>query len=210
VASKDAILREPGARYIDFLVPGLIGMGIMGNGIWGMGFAVVDARRRKLLKRIVATPMPRYLYLASFLGFRLILLPVEVAVPVVFGALVFGVPVRGAIWDLVLLALLGSFAFSAIGLALAARPRTIEAAAGLMNVVMMPMWLLSGIFFSSERFPAVVQPLIRVLPLTALIDALRANMLQGTALVHLLPQAASLAVWTVVCFAGALASFRWR
>ncbi len=210
VGSSDRLLREPGSRYIDFLVPGLLGMNLMGSAIWGMGFAIVDARRKKLIKRLVATPMPRHYYLLSFVLSRLVLLVVEVAAVLGFGWLAFGVPVRGAIADLALLCVLASLSFSALGLLIASRVRTIEAASGLMNCVMMPMWIVSGVFFSAQRFPDAVQPLIKALPLTAIIDALRANMLQGAGLAQVAPQIGVLAAWLVVCFAVALKLFRWR
>jgi ABC-2 type transport system permease protein len=210
VASADRLLREPGSRYIDFLIPGLLGMNLMGSAIWGMGFAIVDARRKKLMKRLVATPMPRHYYLLSFVLSRLLLLVVEVAVLLGFGVLVFGVPVRGSLASLMALCVLGSLSFSALGLLIASRAQTIEAASGLMNTVMMPMWIVSGVFFSSERFPALVQPVIKALPLTAAIDALRANILQGAGLAHLLPQMGVLAAWLVGCFVLALKLFRWR
>ena len=210
IPDSDQIMREPGSRYIDFLIPGLIGMGIMGNSIWGPGFSIVDARRKKLLKRIVATPMPKHYYLLSFLLWRMILLPVDVGVPLGFGVLVFGIPLRGPFVALVGTCVLATLAFSAAGLLIASRVRTIEAASGLMNLSMVPMWILSGVFFSSQRFPDQVQPVIKALPLTALIDALRANMLQGAGLAQMAPQAAVLGAWLVVCFGLALRLFRWR
>ncbi|MGO9012738.1 MAG: ABC transporter permease [Bryobacteraceae bacterium] len=210
VATATQFMREPGSRYIDFLVPGLLGMNLMGSAIWGMGFAIVDARRKKLMKRLVATPMPRHYYLLSFLLSRLLLLVVEVGVLLGFGALVFGVPVRGSLLDLMVLCVLGSLSFSALGLLIASRARTIEAASGLMNTVMMPMWIVSGVFFSAQRFPEFVQPIIKGLPLTAAIDALRMNMLQGTSLAQLTPQMGVLAGWLIVCFGLALKLFRWR
>ncbi|HTX38030.1 MAG TPA: ABC transporter permease [Bryobacteraceae bacterium] len=210
VATSDRLLREPGSRYIDFLIPGLLGMNLMGSAIWGMGFAIVDARRKKLMKRLVATPMPRHYYLLSFVFSRLLLLVVEVGVLLGFGALAFGVPLRGSLIDLMALCVLGSLSFSALGLLIASRARTIEAASGLMNTVMMPMWIVSGVFFSAQRFPAIVQPAIKALPLTAAIDALRMNILQGAGLAQLMPQLGVLAGWLVVCFVLALKLFRWR
>ena len=210
VAARDQMMREPGSRYIDFLLPGLLGLGLMGNGIWLTGFPIVDARRKKLLKRLVATPMPRHYYLLSFLLFRLVLLVVEVGVLLGFGVWLFGVPVRGSFFSFAAICVLGSLAFNAIGLLIASRPRTIEAASGLMNVTMMPMWVLSGVFFSSQRFPDAVQPLVKALPLTAVIDALRLNMLQGGTLAQAAPQMGVLGVWLVAAFALALKWFRWR
>ena len=210
VASRDLLVREPGSRYIDFLIPGLLGMNLMGSAIWGIGFAIVDARRKNLLKRLIATPMPRHYYLLSFLLSRLLLLVLEVGVLLGFGALVFRVPARGSLFDLVVLCVIGSLSFSALGLLIASRARTIEAASGMMNLVMMPMWVASGVFFSAQRFPAAVQPIIKVLPLTAVIDALRANMLQGANLSRVAPQLSVLTVWLMVCFTLALKLFRWR
>jgi ABC-type multidrug transport system permease subunit len=210
VAATDRFLREPGSRYIDFLVPGLLGMNLMGSAIWGMGFTIVDSRRKKLMKRLAATPMPRHYYLLSFLLSRLGLLVVEVGVVLGFGALVFGVPLRGSLPQLLLLCMLGSLSFSALGLLIASRARTIEAVSGLMNFVMMPMWIVSGVFFSAQRFPDAVQPIIKALPLTAIINALRLNMLQGAPLSQLTPQIGVLAAWLVVCFTVALSVFRWR
>jgi ABC-2 type transport system permease protein len=210
VPTGDELVREPGARYIDFLVPGLVGLGIMSNAIWGLGFSIVDSRRRKLMKRLVATPMPRSYYLMSFLFWRMMILVVEVGVPVGFGALAFGVPVRGRLFDMVVICVVASLAFSALALLIACRARTIEGVSGLMNLVQVPMWILSGVFFSAERFPDAVQPLISGLPLTATIDALRAHMLQGATLIQVAPQIGTLVAWLVVCFTLALKRFRWR
>ena len=210
VASSDRLMREPGSRYIDFLVPGLLGMNLMGSAMWGLGFAIVDARRKKLMKRLVATPMPRHYYLLSFVLARLLLLVVEVGVLLGFGAWVFQVPVRGSMLDFAVLCVLGSLAFSAMGLLIASRAQTIEAASGLMNAVMMPLWIVSGVFFSSQRFPGALQPVIRALPLTAVIDALRAHMLQGANLAQMAPQLGVLGIWMLVCFTLALKLFRWR
>jgi len=210
VGANDRLMREPGSRYVDFLIPGLLGMNLMGSAIWGMGFAIVDSRRKKLMKRLVATPMPRHYYLLSFLLSRLLLLVVEVGFLLSFGTLVFGVPLRGSLVELALLCVLGSLAFCALGLLIASRARTIEAVSGLMNLVMMPMWIVSGVFFSAQRFPAFAQPIIKALPLTAAIDALRMNMLQGAGLAQLTSQWGVLVVWLVVCFSLALKLFRWR
>lgn len=210
VPTEDRLMREPGSRYIDFLLPGLLGMNLMGSSIWGLAFGVVDARRKKLLKRLIATPMPRHEYLVSFLLSRLVMLVVEVAILLGFGVQVFHVPVRGSPGSLAVLCVLGSLAFSSLGLLIASRVRTIEAVSGLTNAVMMPMWILSGVFFSAQRFPDLLRPVIRALPLTAIIDALRANMLQGAGLGELWPEMAVLGAWLLVCFSLAVKLFRWR
>ncbi len=210
VASQNELVHETGARYIDFVVPGLLGMNLMGSAIWGMGFAIVEARQKKLLKRMVASPMPRWQYMTSFLLSRLVMLVIEVVVFVSFARLAFGVPIRGSLLDLGLICLITSLAFSALGLLVASRAKTMEAASGLMNLVMLPMWILSGVFFSATRFPAVIQPFVRALPLTAAIDALRSNMLQGIGLNHLLMPVGILLAWLVVPFAVTVKIFRWR
>jgi len=208
--ATEELVREPGSRYIDFLVPGLLGMNLMGGGIWGLGFSIVDARRRNLLKRLAASPMAKWEYLLAFLLSRLVMLCLEVLVFVGFAVLVFGVPLRGSLAQLGALCLLASMSFSALGLLIASRVRTIEAVSGLMNFVMLPMWVLSGIFFSAERFPDAVQPFIRILPLTAVIEALRGNMLQGLSLVQLNWQIAVMMGWLILGFSIALWLFRWR
>ena len=203
-------ITEPGARYVDFLVPGLIGMNLMGSGLWGLGFTVVIARSRKLLKRFAATPMRRSHYLLSFMLSRLVFLLLEVAAVVVFAWLVFGFTVRGSWLSLMVITLLGGFTFSGIGLLVAARPTTIEGVSGLMNFIMLPMWLLSGIFFSSERFPQILQPFIKALPLTALISVLRSLMNEGAPLSSNWMQISILLAWLLISFVVALKIFRWQ
>jgi ABC-2 type transport system permease protein len=210
LTATNELVHEKGSRYIDFVVPGLLGMNLMGSAMWGLGFSIVDGRQKKLLKRMVASPMPRWQYLMGYLLSRLIMLAVEVVVFLGFSKLVFGVPFRGPLWQLGLLCLLVSMVFSALGLLTASRARTMEAVSGLMNLVMLPMWILSGVFFSASRFPAIVQPLVRALPLTAAIDAIRGNMLQGVQLGQLTVQVGILLAWFAVPFAVALRIFRWK
>jgi len=207
---ENQLVHETGSRYIDFVVPGLLGMNLMGSAIWGMGFSIVESRQKKLLKRLVASPMPRWQYLASYLLSRLSMLVIEVVGFLGFARLIFGVPFRGSLWQLGLLCVLTSLAFSALGLLVASRAKTMEAASGLMNLVMLPMWILSGVFFSATRFPGVIQPVVRALPLTAAIEALRGNMLQGTNLGQQSAQIGILLAWLVVAFAISLRIFRWR
>jgi ABC-2 type transport system permease protein len=206
--------REPieaaGSRYIDWLVPGLLGMNIMSTGLWGVGFAIVQARTRKLLKRLVATPMSRAEYLASHVLSRLLFLALETLVIVGFAWVAFDVGVRGGLAALGVLALLGALSFGGLGLLIASRARTIEGVSGLMNLVMMPMWVLSGVFFASSNFPDLMQPFIQALPLTALIDAMRGVMNEGLSLAALWDEVAILVAWGAVPFALALRIFRWQ
>jgi ABC-2 type transport system permease protein len=207
---REEKVTEIGSRYIDFLVPGLLGMNIMGTGMWGIGFSIVNARMRKILKRLVATPMRRGHFLIAQILSRFIFLFLEVTVLLLFTKIVFHVFVRGSIFTFALICMVGGAAFAGVGLLIASRARTIEAVSGLTNVVMMPMWLCSGVFFSYERFPEAAKPFIRLLPLTAMNDSLRGVMNEGWTLVQVLPQLGYLALLTVITYAIALKMFRWQ
>jgi ABC-type multidrug transport system permease subunit len=207
---QDLEVTEPGSRYIDFLVPGLLGMSLMGGGLWGVGFVIVDMRLRKLLKRFLATPMKRSHFMLGIMISRLVFMIPEVLVLLVFARYAFGVVIYGDLLAVIALVILGAFTFAGIGLLVASRAKTLESVSGLMNVVMLPMWLLSGIFFRADRFPDVVQPFIKALPLTPLINALRAVMLEGATLASQWMELSILAGYGVVTFAIALKIFRWN
>ena len=207
--ATDVILKERGGRYIDFLVPGLLGMSLMGGGMWGVGFVTVDMRIRKLLKRFLATPMKRSHFLIAVMVSRMLFMVPEVLLLLIFARLVFGVVIYGTLLALVALILLGALMFSGIGLLMATRAQTLETISGLMNLFMLPMWITSGIFFSVDRFPDAVQPYLRILPLTPLIDAIRSVMLEGASLSSLGWELGSMLIWSAVSFALALKFFRW-
>jgi ABC-type multidrug transport system permease subunit len=210
MTAREERVTEKGSRYIDFLVPGLLGMNLMGTGMWGIGFSVVNARLRKLLKRLVATPMRKSHYLLAQIFMRITFLVLEVGILIIFAWLVFGVRIRGSIALFALICLLGGMAFAGVGLLVASRAKTLEAVSGLMNLVMVPMWICSGVFFSYERFPDTVKPVIRALPLTALNDALRGVMNDGFAITQLAPQIATLIAWGVLSYLIGLKIFRWQ
>ena len=209
IPSSARISSEPGARYIDFLIPGLLGMNLMNSGMWGIGFALVELRQRKLLKRFVASPMRRSDFLLALASSRLILMLVELLLLLGFGALVFHLRVVGAWASILIISALGALCFGGIGLLTASRAQKIETVSGLINVVMMPMWILSGVFFSYAHFPAPLQPFIKALPLTALNDALRATILEGAPLTHQAGRIAVMIAWGVICYLLALRWFRW-
>jgi ABC-type multidrug transport system permease subunit len=210
VQVSESLVSERGSRYIDFVLPGLLAMNLMGSGMWGIGFSIVDARRKKLLKRFVATPMRRHHYLASFLVMRLGLMVIEVTVIATFGYFAFGVPMRGSLLAFGVACLLGALVFGSLGLLVASRAKTIEAASGLMNLLMLPMWVASGVFFSAGNFPDAVQPVIQALPLTAVVDSVRGIMIQGLGWGALAPEFAIILTWLVLSFGIALRFFRWR
>jgi ABC-2 type transport system permease protein len=209
-APAERAFEEPGGRYIDFLIPGLLGMNLMGGGLFGVGFVVVDMRVRKLLKRFLATPMRRSDFLLSLMLSRLAFTLVEIGILLTFAYLVFDIRVRGNVLAFAAVVLLGGACFAGVGLLVACRAKTIETVSGLMNAVMIPMYIFSGVFFSSERFPAEIQPVIKALPLTALNDGLRAVMNDGAGWEALPYPAVTLGAWGVVSFALALRWFRWR
>ncbi len=210
LAARDELVTAPGSRYIDFLIPGLLGMNIMSGGMWGVGFALVEMRSRRLLKQLMATPMRRGHFLGAVLASRMVLVFAEMLLLLFFGWLVFGMKVVGSAWLVTLLVLLGAASFAGLGLLVASRARKVETVSGLMNLVMLPMFVFSGVFFSAERFPAALQPLVQALPLTALNDALRAVILEGAGLVSQLPRLAILVAWGLVPFLVALRAFRWN
>lgn len=209
VATTAVASTEPGSRYIDFLIPGLLGMNLMNSGMWGIGFALVDMRQRKLLKRFVATPMRRSDFLMALTSSRLILMVIEVGLLLSFGVLIFHMRVLGSLSTIMLIGAIGAVSFGGLGLLTASRAQKIESVSGLINIVMMPMWIFSGVFFSYERFPAVVQPFIKALPLTALNDALRATILEGSSLSSQAGRLSILLVWGALSFLLALRWFRW-
>jgi len=203
-------LDEIGTRYIDFLLPGMIGMNLMGGGMWGVGFVLVDMRVRKLLKRFLATPMRRSDFLFSLMFVRLIFAVFDMLFLLAFGYFAFGVQCHGSGIDLGLVMLLGGGSFAGIGLLVASRAQTIETISGLMNLIMLPMWIASGVFFMAERFPAAVQPLIQILPLTCLNNALRGVMLNGESIFRQWQPLLILLIWGTGSFAIALRIFRWK
>ncbi len=207
---REMRVTEPGSRYIDFLIPGLLGLNIMGTGMWSVGFGIVKSRQDKLLKRFLASPMRKSEYMLSYILARLVFLILEVAALVLFGYWVFHVPMRGSVFALGATALVGAMAFSGLGLLVASRVKTIEGVSGLMNVVMVPMWICSGVFFAYSNFPDFLQPFIRALPLTALNDALRAVMLEGAGFAAIVGSLGVVGLWGLASFGTAVRIFRWQ
>jgi ABC-2 type transport system permease protein len=207
---KEILIREPGSRYIDFLLPGLIGMNLMGGGLFGIGFVLVDMRVRKLFKRFLATPMRRGDFLMSILTARMVFLVPEILSLLLMGYFAFGVPISGHLVTLAVIIVIGAMAFNCLGLLIGSRTEKTETASGLINLAMLPMYLLSGVFFSSRRFPDEIQPFIQILPLTQVNDALREVMLEGLDMLDIAWRLLILLVWIVLPLPLALKWFRWR
>jgi ABC-2 type transport system permease protein len=206
----DVFVTERGSRYIDFLIPGLLGLNLLSTGLWGVGYTVVRMRSDRLLKRFATTPVRRSDFLLSFMLGRLLFLALELPLLIGFAVLVFHVPVRGSLGTLGLAAVLGAFSFTGLGLLVASRTRSTEGVQGLMNLVAVPMWILSGVFFSARHFPDAMQPFIQALPLTAMNNALRAVMLDGASALAIAGSLAVVLAWGAASFTVAVAVFRWR
>jgi ABC-type multidrug transport system permease subunit len=208
-AVRDVAVTERGARYIDFLIPGLIGMNLMSGSMWGIGWVIVNLRVRKLLKRLMATPVRRRDLLLAQAIARVASVPLEVGSILLFARLAFGVQVTGSWFALGLVALVGALSFAGMAILVASRAENTETVSGLMNLVMMPMFVVSGVFFSASHFPDVLQPVVSLLPLTALNDGLRAVVTDGASLSRVVRPLAILTAWGASSFALALRIFRW-
>jgi ABC-type multidrug transport system permease subunit len=207
---QDQLVTEPGSRYIDFLIPGLLGFNLMSSGLWGVGFVIVEMRVRKLIKRMLATPMSRAHFLLSFVLVRGVFLLGELPVLLCFAHWVFHVPIRGSVPLIVGLSALGSLMFAGLGLLIGCRAQNTHTVAGLVNLVTLPMLVTSGVFFSAARFPEMFQPIIRLLPLTAVIEAVRTVMLDGVGVAAVANQIGIMLAWGLISFVIALRMFRWQ
>jgi ABC-2 type transport system permease protein len=210
IATDDTAITDKGSRYIDFLIPGLIGLNLMGSSMWGVGFNLVVARKRKLLRRYAVTPMRRLHFLLSYFFSRSLFLVFELGLLVTFGLVMFGTKVQGDGASLLAVAVLGAAAFAGISLMIGARLDNTETANGWMNFVQLPMYVLGGTFFSYERFPEWLHKPLELLPLTALVNALRSIYNEGASLVNVLPEVAVLSCWCLLGFTVALKTFRWQ
>jgi ABC transporter DrrB family efflux protein len=206
----EVAVQERGSRYIDFVIPGLLALNILGSGMWGLGYTIVDNRRHRLLRRFTVTPLRRSHFLLSFMLSRLVFLVLEIVFLLLAGYLVFDVHVRGSLLEVFAVALLGAACFSGIALLISSRTESPEVATGLINLVTLPMWIFSGVFFSYERFPEALHPFIKALPLTALCDSLRAVMNEGLTMVADPLPLVVMAAWGLLCFGIALKIFRWQ
>ena len=208
-SASDVLVTEPGSRYIDFLIPGLIGIGLMSSGLWGVGFSLTDMRTKKLLKRLIATPMKKSYFLASFLIVRSLFVLFEVPPLLIFARYVFDVQTRGSWALLSVVTLAGTLTFAGLGLLVGSRTSSSEVVQGLINFVSLPMYMCSGVFFSADHFPDWSQPFVRALPLTALNDALRPVITDGAGVSAIARPLIVIAIWGVLAFAAALRLFRW-
>ena len=201
---------RPGSRYIDFLIPGLIGLNLLGAGMWGVGFNLVQMRVQNLLRRIFVTPMRRSEFLVGYLVGRSVLVLPEALAILLFGTLLWGVPFRGSYLAVLLVILIGGWTFTGIGVLCASRARTTETIGGLMNAVQLPMWILGGTFFANEALEGPVRWIAECMPLTHVNRTLRDVMLEPGTLGDVWLPLVALAVTGLACFGLALRLFRWQ
>lgn len=202
-------LQTKGTRYIDFLIPGLIALGIMNSCIWGIGWTLIETRMKKLLRRMVATPMKKPVFFSSYIVTRIILGGFETLLLLIFTRLYFGAEITGSAAAFVVVFLAGIFAFSGIAILIASRTAKTEVANGLVNVVTLPMMILSGIFFNYHNFPDWVIPVIQVLPLTLLADSIRSIFIEGAGFAEVLKPVVILSITGLVTFIAGLKIFKW-
>ena len=209
VPSSVSALTTKGTRYIDFLIPGLIALGIMNSCLWGISYNLIEFRMKKLLRRMVATPMKKSYFLISHILTRIILSSVESGLLFLFAFIYFGTTIEGSISGFVLIYLAGIFAFSGISILLASRTSSSQVGNGLINAISLPMMILSGIFFSYQNFPEWALPVIKALPLTLIADTIRSVFIEGMTFPEVLMPSFILTVIGLVTFAIGLKLFKW-
>jgi ABC-type multidrug transport system permease subunit len=198
-----------GVRYIDFLIPGILSMGIMSALMWGLSYTIVERRSQKLLRRMVATPMRKYNFLIAMMFVRIIMNFGQSLILFFFAWLLFGIHIQGNIGALIVLFLAGNIAFTGIAVLISSRTAKTEVGTGWINAVQMPMMILSGIFFSYHHFPEWSIRIIKLLPLTALTDGIRSIFNEGAGWMEVITPSIALSVFGVVCFIVGLRMFKW-
>jgi ABC-2 type transport system permease protein len=199
-----------GTRYIDFLIPGLITLGVMMSTMWGISYGIIEKRSKKLLRRMVATPMKKSHYLIALLTVRITLNFIEALVLLLFALIVFKMQIQGSISALILLFLTGNIAFAGLAILLSSHTSNTEVGNGLINAVVMPMMVLSGIFFSYHNFPDWSIPVIEKLPLTMLTDGMRSIFNEGAGWPQVALPILILTTIGVVLFGAGLKIFKWH
>jgi ABC-type multidrug transport system permease subunit len=199
-----------GTRYIDFLIPGLISMDLMMSIMWGMSYGMIERRSRKLLRRMVATPMKKSHFLAALMFVRIAMNFIESALLVLFAYLVFDVTIQGSAGALCLVFLAGNIAFGGIAIFVSSHTANTETGNGLINAVVLPMTVLSGVFFSYHNFPEWSIPFIQKLPLTLLADGIRSVFIEGAGIKEIILPSAILSAVGAVFFTVGLKTFKWH
>lgn len=202
-------LTEIGNRYIDFLVPGLMAMGVMMSCMWGISYGLIEKRSKMLLRRMVATPMKKTHFMAGVLIARTVMSAMEATLLVGFSWLFFDIRIEGQFLALVVLFLAGTLAFAGIAILTASRTDNTYVGNGILNAVVMPMMILSGIFFSYQGFPDWAISVIRLFPLTIFADTARAIFIEGAGWQQVVLPVTVLGGLGAVCMGIGLKIFKW-
>ena len=199
-----------GVRYIDFFIPGLIAFGLMSSLLWGVSYTIIECRSQKLLRRMIATPMKKSNFLIAMMFVRTVMNIIEALILFFFAWLLFDIQIQGNIAAFAVLFLAGNLAFTGIAVLLSCRAEKTETGNGLINLVQMPMMLLSGIFFSYHNFPEWSIGAIKLLPLTALADGMRSIFNEGAGWIEIIMPTTALSVLGIVCFVVGMKLFKWQ
>jgi ABC-2 type transport system permease protein len=203
-------LTVTGTRYIDFLVPGLIAMGVMMSSMWGISYGIIEKRSKKLLRRLVATPMKKSHFLIALITVRITMNFIESLVLFLFALIAFKMTIQGSISALIIMFLAGNIAFAGIAVLVSSHTSNTEVGNGLINFVVFPMMVLSGIFFSYQNFPDWSLPVIKNLPLTMLTDGVRSIFNEGAGFHEVTLPILILLTIGVVFFSVGLKIFKWH
>jgi ABC-type multidrug transport system permease subunit len=203
------ILSQKGTRYVDFLIPGLLALGIMNGFLWGIGYGLIEIRSKKLLRRMVAAPMKKSQFILSHYFARISLSAVEAAILYLFSWIYFRIHMQGSFLAFLMIFAAGSFCFAGISILMASRTSSSRIGNGLINLISLPMMILSGIFFSYHNFPDIVIPVIQMLPLTMIADSLRSIMTEGTGFRENLSEFFILSGMGFLCFFIGLRIYKW-
>lgn len=199
-----------GTRYVDFLIPGLLAMGVMMSSVWGISYSIIDRRSKKLLRRMVATPMKKSNFLLALMIARLAMNLIEAGLLFLFAWLYFGTTIQGSLPALFTIFLMGNFAFSGIAILIASNTANPEVGNGLINAVVTPMMVVSGVFISYHNFPDWILPFIQYLPLTLLADSVRSIFNEGAGFAQIWMEMLLLTLMGVLTFITGLKLFRWH
>ncbi len=211
VTSGDDIvpLTQIGNRYIDFLVPGLMAMGVMMSCMWGISYGLIEKRSKMLLRRMVATPMKKSHFMVAVLASRTVMCAVEASLLVGFSWRFFDVRLEGSFSALLVLFLSGTLAFAGIAILTASRTSNTYVGNGILNAVVMPMMILSGIFFSYQSFPAWAVSIIKLFPLTIFADSARAIFIEGAGWAQMMLPIGVLGGLGLICMVIGVRVFKW-
>jgi ABC-2 type transport system permease protein len=198
-----------GTRYVDFLVPGLIAMGIMMSIMWGVSYTIIERRSKKLLRRMVSSPMKKSHFLISIIAVRVCMNFIEGCLIFFFAFLVFGIRIQGSLPALLLVFISGNIMFSGLAVFISSKTSKTEIGNALINLVVMPMMLLSGIFFSYHNFPDWMITVIQKLPLTMVADDIRSIFIEGAGIAQIATHCLILCLGGIIFFTAGIRIFKW-